>query len=156
MLRNFLPKGFMALIAATALIGAARGEPGWAETLSARVLNAGAGVRLPPHLSAALGLTGNEAPGLAVRQLAARDGHTVRTFNVGVEAPHRVVVIVVDEVAQLSVAYLLTQRGHLRKAVEYHSGEQPRELSASEARSGFEAEMQFWSSQTAAGAARRP
>jgi hypothetical protein len=154
MLRPIMLRGFTALIATAALAGAARDAPSWTETLSARVLSAGASVQLPPHLSGVLGLA-NNGRGIAVRQLVARDGHTVRTFNVGTDAPHRVVLIVVDEAQQSSVAYLLTHSGQLRKAVAYHTGEEPRELSAAEARAGLDTELRFWSLQAAAGAPRR-
>jgi hypothetical protein len=144
MLRNFLPKGFMALIAATALIGASREEPSWAETLSALALSEGPASRLPPNLCAVLKLTTN-GQGLAVRQLVVREGLTVRHFNVGADAPHRVVVIVADEAAHLTTVYLVTRRGHLRRAVEYHTGEAPQDLSAAQAKAGFDAEVRFWS-----------
>lgn len=137
------------LAAAAALAGPALAAATWAETLAARALSNGPTSRLPPNLSAVLGLATN-GQGLAVRQLVVRDGFTVRTFNVGAEAPRRVVVIVADEAAHLTTAYLLSQRGHLRKAVEYHTGEAPRELSAAEAQSGFDAEVRFWSREAAA------
>lgn len=151
MFRPILLRSFTALLAAVVLAGAARAATTWAETLTARALSAGASSRLPPHLSAVLGITSNDQ-GLAVRQLIARDGFTVRTFNVGLEAPHTVVVMVVDEAARSSVAYLVTRRGRLRKAVEYHSGEEPRELSVPQAQPRFSAEVRFWSSAAAAAA----
>ncbi|HET7756545.1 MAG TPA: hypothetical protein VFK87_04740 [Steroidobacteraceae bacterium] len=142
----------VATLAGPALVCTAHAATTWAETLAARALSEGPSSRLPPHLSAVLGLASN-GQGLAVRQLVARDGFTVRTFNVGAAAPHRVVVIVADEAARSTTAYLLTARGRLRRAVGYHSGEAPRELPAGEAQSGFAAEVRFWSG---AAAARAP
>jgi hypothetical protein len=144
---------FTALLAAALLGVAAHAATPWAETLAVRALKQGPSSQLPPHLSAVLGLS-SDARGLTVRQLVFRDGFTVRTFNVGAQAPHRVVVMVVDEAANLHVAYLLTPHGHLGRALQYHSGEAPQELPAAAAKTGFSAEARFWSGVAgAAGAA---
>jgi hypothetical protein len=142
---------FTAVLAVALLGGAARAATSWAETLATRALNEGPTSQLPPHLTAVLGLSRDDE-GLAVRQLVFRDGFTVRTFNVGARAPHRVVVMVVDEAARLTVAYLVTPHGHLQRALQYHAGEAPQELSAAVAQPGFAAEARFWSGVAAAGA----
>ena len=143
---------FTAVLAAALLGGAARAATSWAETLAAQALKQGPTSQLPPHLTAVLGLSSN-GQGLAVRQLVSRDGFSVRTFNVGAQAPHRVVLMVADEAARSTVAYLLTPHGHLRRALQYHSGEAPEELPLAEAQPGFAAEVRFWSRVAAAPAA---
>jgi hypothetical protein len=141
-----------ALLAATLLGTAAQAATSWAETLAAQALKVGPTSQLPPHLTEVLGLSGN-GEGLAVRQLASRDGFTVRTFNVGAQAPHRVVVMVADEAARSTVAYLVTPHGHLGRALQYHAGEAPQELPTAAAKAGFAAEVRFWSRVAAAPAA---
>ena len=136
--------GLGAAIVAVALAFPALAATSWAEALAARALREGPVGRLPPHLSAALGLIRNDQ-GFAVRQLVVRQGSTVRNFNVGADAPHSVVVILADEAAGLTTAYLLTHRGKLRRAIRYHTGEVPQELPAAQARPGFDAEVLFWS-----------
>jgi hypothetical protein len=144
MLRPVTLSWFTALLAAALLGGAARAATPWAETLAAQALKQGPSSQLPPHLTSELRLS-DDGQGLAVRQIVSRDGSTVRTFNVGAQAPHRVVVIVADEAAKLTVAYLLTPHGHLRRALQYHAGEAPQELPLATAKSGFAAEVRFWS-----------
>lgn len=139
------------LLALAQLAVAAPAASSWAETLATRALKEGPSSQLPPHLTEVLGLSGN-GQGLAVRQVVSRDGFTVRTFNVGAEAPHRVVVMVADEAAHLTVVYLLTPHGHLRRALQYHRGEAPQEVSAAAAQPGFAAEARFWSGVAAASA----
>ena len=143
---------FTAVLAAALLGGAARAATSWAETLAARALKQGPTSQLPPHLAGVLGLSSN-GQGFAVRQLVSRDGFSVRTFNVGAQAPHRVVLMVADEAARSTVAYLLAPHGHLGRALQYHAGEAPQELPLAEAQPGFAAEVRFWSRVTAAPAA---
>jgi hypothetical protein len=142
---------FAALLACALLAGAARAAAPWSEALATRALKEGPTSQLPPHLTAVLGLSA-DGQGLAVRQLVFRDGFTVHTFNVGARAPHRVVVLVADEAARSTVAYLLTPHGHLSRALEYHAGEAPQELSAEAAQRDFAAEVRFWSGVAAASA----
>jgi hypothetical protein len=144
---------FTAVLAAALLGGAARAATSWAETLAAQALKQGPTSRLPPHLTEVLGLSSGE--GLAVRQIVSRDGFSVRTFNVGAKAPHRVVLMVADEAARSTVAYLLTPHGQLGRALQYHAGEAPQELPVAEAQTGFAAEARFWSRVAAAGAPAR-
>lgn len=144
MLRPITLSWFTALLTAALLGGVAHGATSWTETLAARALKEGPSSQLPPHLTSVLGLSG-DGQGLAVRQIVSRDGFTVRTFNVGAQAPHRVVVMVADEAAKSTVAYLLTPHGHLRRALQYHAGEAPQELPVATAKSGFAAEVRFWS-----------
>lgn len=143
---------FTAVLAAALLGGAARAATPWAETLAAQALKQGPTSQLPPHLTGVLGLSSN-GQALAVRQLVSRDGFSVRTFNVGAQAPHRVVLMVADEAARSTVAYLLTPHGHLGRALQYHAGEAPQELPLAEAQPGFAAEARFWSRVAAAPAA---
>lgn len=144
---------FTAAVVAAALAVPALAATTWAETLAARALREGPSSQLPPHLTAVLGLAGGSGTeGLAVRQLVVRDGFSVHTFNVGAAAPHAVVLMVADEAAHSNVAYLLTRRGQLRRAVGYQSGEPPQELSAKAAKSGLAAEVRLWSGAAAAAA----
>lgn len=156
MSRPVLLGSLTALLVAALLTGTARAATTWADTLTARALREGPSSHLPPHLSAVLGLTGgSDTEGLAVRQLVFRDGFSVHTFNVGAAQPHVVVLMVADEAAHRNVAYLVTRRGQLRKAVAYSSGEAPQELEAKAARPGFAAEVRFWSGAAGAPAAPR-
>jgi hypothetical protein len=151
--RPTMRTGISVAVTAVALAGTALAATSWADTLAARALSEGPAARLPPNLCAVLKLTTN-GQGLAVRQLVVRDGLTVRNFNVGADAPHRVVVIVADEAAHLTTAYAVTPRGHLRRAVEYHTGEAPQDLPAAQAKAGFDAEVRFWSQAAATAPAR--
>ena len=143
---------FTAVLALALLGGAARAATSWAETLAARALKQGPTSQLPPHLAGVLGLSSN-GQGLAVHQLVSRDGFSVHTFNVGAQAPHRVVLMVADEAARSTVAYLLAPHGHLGRALQYHAGEAPQELPLAEAQPGFAAEVRLWSRVAAAPAA---
>jgi len=154
MSRRITLSWFTAVLAAALLGGAASAATSWAETLAAQALKQGPTSQLPPHLTGVLGLSSN-GQGLAVRQLVSRDGFSVHTFNVGAQAPHRVVLMVADEAARSTVAYLLTPHGHLGRALQYHAGEAPQELPVAEAQPGFAAEVRFWSRLAAAPAAAR-
>lgn len=149
MLRPITLSWFTVLIAAALLSGAARATTSWAETLAARALEQGPSAQLPPHLAEVLGLASN-GQALVVRQVVYRDGFTVRTFNVAAQAPHRMVVTVVDEADKLTTAYLLTPHGHLRRALQYRHGEAPQELPVATAQPAFAAEVRFWSGVAAA------
>jgi hypothetical protein len=132
--------------AALLLWGAAGGgaEPSWASVLVREALASGFEATLPPHAAMVLGLAA-DGQHAAVRQLVERSGHTVRTFNVSVAHHRDVVMFVVDESTQSAVAYLLAPGGKLRKAISYHSGDEPRLLSAAEAHGGFGREVSYWS-----------
>ena len=144
MSRSITLSWFTALLAAALLGAVAHAATSWAEKLAAQALEQGPTAELPPHLAEILGLSSNGQP-LAVHQIVSRDGFTVRTFNVATQAPHRVVVMVVDEAAKLTAAYLLTPHGHLRRALQYHAGEAPKDLPVAQAKSDFAAEVRFWS-----------
>jgi len=122
----------------------ARGETPWTAALTQQALTAGYQATLPPNVSMVLGL-GTQGKSVAVRQLVTRAEQKVRTFNVSVARHRDLVIFSVDEGTQATVAYLLAPGGRLRKAVSYQIGAQARELSASEARAGFAAEVHYWS-----------
>ena len=122
----------------------ARGETPWTAALTQQALTAGYQATLPPNVSMVLGL-GTQGKSVAVRQLVTRAEQKVRTFNVSVAHHRDLVIFSVDEGTQATVAYLLAPGGRLRKAVSYQIGAQARELSASEARAGFAAEVRYWS-----------
>jgi hypothetical protein len=124
-------------------LGPVLAAPPWTETLTQRALTSGFLTRLPPAVSAALGLAKADQ-GTEVRQLLTKSGHRVRTFNVGVADHGELVVFNVDAHSGSSLAYRLTPQGKLRQAVAYQGG-QARALSDAEAQAGFAAEVRFWS-----------
>ena len=128
----------------TAGIGSVRGDTGWTGVLTQQALSGGYQAKLPPHVSVVLGLT-SKGESVPVRQLLSRGADKVRTFNVSVANHRDVVLFVVDERAQSTVAYLIAPGGKLRKAVAYQIGGDPHELTASEARPGLAREIRHWS-----------
>lgn len=125
--------------------GTARGaSPHWTETLTQRALDSGFLTRLPAAVSAAFGLTKPEQ-GTEVRQLLSKDGHRVRTFNVGVANHADLVVYNLNAQTGAGVAYLLTPEGKLRKAVSYQAGQDVKPLADADAQAGLAHEVHFWS-----------
>jgi hypothetical protein len=141
----FVTLGVCAIAAA-----AAQAATPWTTELTQQALAGGFPSKLPPHLAMVMGLAPN-GESVEVRQLVSRSEPQVRTFNVSVANHRDLVLFVVDEKAQSTVAYLLAPDGKLRKAVAYQWGAEPQELSAAEAHTGLAREVRFWS-----GKARTP
>jgi hypothetical protein len=137
--------GLLTLIGC-ALLGAslpaAAATTPWSAGLTQQALNEGFLARLPPNICVVLGLA-KAAEGTDVRQLLAKEGHRIRTFNVTV-AGHQTVIFDVDAQTGATAAYLLTPDGKLSKAVSYKTGGQAQELSAADAKAGFAREKHFW------------
>ncbi len=129
-----VPSGFMAATPTPA--GAATG----ATAPAGRI---GKEARLPPHLVEVLGL-GTHVGGLAVRQLALRQGSVVRTFNVSAESALDVVIFDYDEASRATLVCLLTPAAKLRRAVTYVAGDAPHLLAKPEARRRFGPELDYW------------
>jgi hypothetical protein len=125
-------------------MGPLRGDAAWTGALTQQALASGFQATLPPHVSVVLGLSSG-AESVPVRQLMSRVADKVHTYNVSVANPRDVVLFLADERAQSMVAYLLAPGGKLRKAVSYHFGGEPHELTASEARPGLAREKRYWS-----------
>jgi len=134
---------------------AAGAAPPWTAPLKQQALARGYQATLPPHLSQLLGLS-PKGESVAVRQLLGRAEQKVHTFNVTVDKPHDVVVFLVDERAQKTVAYLLTASGKLGKAVAYQIGGEPHELPVDQARPGLMREVRYWSEHASEGAPPPP
>ena len=83
--------GLMTLIASSVLAGLGHAATPWVQALTQEALDSGFLSQLPPNLSVVFGLSKAEA-GIDVRQLLAKQGHQIRTFNVSV-ANHSDVVI---------------------------------------------------------------
>ena len=137
-------RSFAALLVCVLGVGQTRGETPWTAVLTQQALAAGYPATLPPNLSMVLGLAA-QGKSVQVKQLVTRAEQKVRTFNVSVAHHRDLVIFLVDEGTQATVAYLLGPGGKLRKAVSYQIGAQPRELSASEAHAGYVAEVRYWS-----------
>lgn len=135
----------IALVTGIALIGGLEAAANWAQTLTQQALDSGFLSRLPPNVSLALGLA-KAKEGTEVRQLLAKEGNQVRTFNVGVANHADVVIFNVNAKTGATVAYLLTADGELRKAASAPAGGEARELSAADAKAGLARERHFWSS----------
>ncbi len=121
----------------------------WMPPLTEQTLSSGFLTRLPVEVSRALGLSKADE-GTEVRQLLAKSGRHVRTFNVGVADHGEVVVFDVDAHSGATVAYRLTPDGRLRSAVSYQAGGAARTLSPADAQAGFAAEVHFWSARARA------
>jgi len=134
----------MTLIASSVLAGPGHAATPWVQTLTQEALDSGFLSRLPPNLSLVFGLS-KPQEGTDVRQLLAKEGHRIRTFNVSMANHSDVVIFNVNAQSGVTVAYLVTPTGQLRKAVSYPSGGQARELSAADAKAGLAHERQFWS-----------
>lgn len=127
----------------------------WAQTLAQQALTTGFLGRLPPNVSVVLGLA-KPNEGTDVRQLLAKDGHRIRTFNVGVANHGDLVIFNVDAQNGQTVAYLLDPDGKLRKAVSYATGGQAQPLAAADAKAGFAREKRFWSARAKKAPATAP
>jgi hypothetical protein len=140
-----VPSGFMAGTPTPA--GAATGATAQAAagiaSLVAEAGRIGKEARLPPHLVEVLGL-GTHVGGLAVRQLALRQGSVVRTFNVSAENALDVVIFDFDEATRATLVCLLTPAAKLRRAVTYIAGDAPHVLAKPEARRRFGPELDYW------------
>jgi hypothetical protein len=137
-------RSFAAVLVCVLGVVPARAETRWTDALTQQALSAGYQATLSPNLSMVLGLA-TEPKSVPVKQLVTRAEQKVRTFNVSVAHHRDLVILSVDEGTQTTVAYLLAPGGKLRKAVSYQFGAEPRQLSASEARPGFRAEVRYWS-----------
>jgi hypothetical protein len=139
------PSGSMAAPPTSA--GAAAGATGQAAAgVAALVAEAGRignQARLPPHLVEVLGL-GTHVGGLAVRQLALRQGSVVRTFNVSAANALDIVIFDYDEATRATLVCLLTPAAKLRRAVTYVAGDAPHVLAKPEARRRFGPELDYW------------
>ena len=135
----------MSLIASSALAGLAQAATPtlWVPILTQEALDSGFLSRLPPNISLVFGLA-KPQEGTDVRQLLDKEGHRVRTFNVCVANHNDVVLFNVDAQSGAIMAYLLSADGQLRKAVAYKKGDQARDLSAADAKTGLAHERQFW------------
>jgi len=138
--------GLTTLAAAALVAGTlqAASTTSWVQTLTQQALDSGFLSRLPPNVSVVFGLAKPEE-GTDVRQLLSKEGHQVRTFNVGVANHADIVIFNVNAQSGATVAYLITPEGQLRKAVAYQSGGQARELGAADAKAGLAHEKKFWS-----------
>ncbi|HWW28754.1 MAG TPA: hypothetical protein VNY80_01975 [Steroidobacteraceae bacterium] len=131
--------GALAVAAILSAQGAARPLAAVIEAVTGNGINS----QLPAHLSLVLGI-GRGDQKTPVKQAVIRDGHTVRTFNVGTADRDTLVIINSNEETQLIKAYLTSATGELRKAVYYQAGGEAHERSAGEARSDFAVEIKFW------------
>jgi hypothetical protein len=136
--------------------GLARGaSPPWAQNLTQQALDSGFLTRLPPAVSVAFGLTKPD-DGTEVRQLLTKDGHHIRTFNVGVANHADLVIYNLNAQTGAGLAYLLTPDGKLRKAVSVQAGKDVRPLAPADAQAGLGREARFWSARAHAGATNPP
>ncbi len=111
--------------------------------LTARALRVGSDAKLPPNLVSTLGF-GTQETGMPVRQLAIRVGGDVRAFNVSKAHPAVVVMFDHNEVSRVTVAYLVSSAGKLRRAVSYQAGGAGGVLPAAEAQRRFAPELKYW------------
>jgi hypothetical protein len=133
----------MSLIAGMALADTAKPAGQWVETLTHEALDSGFLSRLPPNVSVVFGLA-KAQDGTDVRQLLAKEGHQVRTFNVSVANHNDVVIFNVNAQSGSTVAYLVGPDGQLRKAVSYQTGGAARDLSPADAKAGMAREKKYW------------
>jgi hypothetical protein len=143
-------------LAVPVIVAVAANGPLWTESLTRQALASGYLTRLPPTVSVALGLV-KPKEGTDVRQLIAKSGHQVRTFNVSVAKNSDLVLFTVDARTGATAAYLIGADAQLRKAVSYQAGAQAQEIPAADARAGLQREARFWaarSRQTSAPAAQ--
>jgi hypothetical protein len=127
------------LFAPSGLMASTQTLPGAAEGVAALVAQA----RLPPHVVDVLGL-GTHVGGLAVRQLAIRNGSEVRAFNVSVENSLDIVIFDYDEATKSSQMFLLTPAAKLRRAIAFIAGGESHVLAAAEARRRFKPQLDYW------------
>jgi hypothetical protein len=139
----------LAIVLSSLSIAAVQGATPWVGTLTQQALDRGFLSRLPIDVSKLLGLSKAEQ-GTEVRQLLAKTGHSVRTFNVGVVNHNEVVVFDVNAQSGATIAYLLTPEGQLSKAVSYQAGGATQPMSAAQAGPGFTREAHFWAARAKA------
>ena len=133
------PKAAKAANAANAAKAAAEGIGALVEQAG----RMGKEARLPPHIVEALGL-GTHVGGLAVRQLALRQGVEVHAFNISAENSRDVVMFDHNEASKDTVVFLLTPAAKLRRGVSYGAGGESHVLPAAEARRRFAPELDYW------------
>ncbi len=107
-------RSFAALLVCVLGVGQTRGETPWTAVLTQQALAAGYPATLPPNLSMVLGLAA-QGKSVQVKQLVTRAEQKVRTFNVSVAHHRDLVIFLVDEGTQATVAYLLGPGGKLRR-----------------------------------------
>jgi hypothetical protein len=129
--------------------------PPWTQSVTQQALDSGYLTRLPPAVSVAFSLTKPDE-GTEVRQLITKDGHRVRTFNVGVANHADLVIYNLNGQTGAGVAYLLTPDGKLRKAVSVQAGKEVQPLAAADAQAGLAREARFWSAHAHAAANPTP
>ncbi|MBV9317296.1 MAG: hypothetical protein JOZ34_07520 [Gammaproteobacteria bacterium] len=140
----------MVLIAGVALADTAKPPGQWVETLTHEALDSGFLSRLPPNVSVVFGLA-KAKDGTDVRQLLAKEGHQVRTFNVSVANHNDVVIFNVNAQSGATVAYLVGPDGQLRKAVSYQTGGEAQDLSPADAKAGMAREKKYWATRAKSG-----
>ncbi|HLQ13463.1 MAG TPA: hypothetical protein VK130_09505 [Steroidobacteraceae bacterium] len=111
--------------------------------LIAKAGQVGKEARLPPHVVDVLGL-GTHVGGLAVRQLALRNGSEVRAFNVSTENSVDIVIFDYDEATKSSQMFLLTPAGKLRRAITFIAGGESHSLATAEGRRRFKPQLDYW------------
>lgn len=143
MMRHILAAGLLTLLGMLPGAALPAATTPWAQTLTQQALSTGFLARLPPNVSVVLGLAKPDE-GTDVRQLLSKDGHRIRTFNVGV-ARHEMVIFNVDAQNGETVAYLLGPEGQLIKGVSYKAGGEAKVLATADAKAGFAREAHYWS-----------
>jgi hypothetical protein len=118
----------------------------WLPELIEHAVTAGVDAKLPPVLSVVLGVASREQA-TPVRQIVVRAESKVRTFNVSASDHSKVVLLWVDEQAQATMAFLVSPKGNLRKAVAYTAGSPAEVLSNETARPALARELEYWSHQ---------
>lgn len=107
------------------------------------VLTAGLQAKIPPHVSAMLGISPdrNECP---VSQRFERNGKVVRGFNVSLADKNNIVLFVTDEAANEQTYYLTSSQGQLRKVVAVREGTGHDLRVTSKEKAAFHNELQYW------------
>jgi len=107
-----------------------------------KTLQEGLHAKLPPHLSALLGLSKEEE--CPVMQGVVRTGKVVQGFDVSTANKNDVVLFVVNETINDQTLYLTSKEGVLRKVVRVEEGVGRVQKITGEDRKAFEKEKQFW------------
>lgn len=107
------------------------------------VLTAGLQAKIPPHVSAMLGISPdrNECP---VSQRFERNGKVVRGFNVSLADKNNIVLFVTDEASNEQTYYLTSSQGELRKVVAVREGTGHDLRVTSKEKAAFHKELQYW------------
>jgi hypothetical protein len=108
-----------------------------------RTLQQGRRAMLPPHLSALLGISAQQKESPVIQGVV-RTQKMVRGFEVSVANKDDVVLFVVNETSNDQILYLTSREGALRKVVSVKDGTGEVLKIASEDRTAFEKEKQFW------------